>query len=269
MSEKFDKSSVVEDFCRMTYDMWQKGWDEANGGNISYLLTESELDSITSQTSGDQLFYLEDVPEIMVNKYLLISASGSQFRTLKHNPSVDAGLIKLEKNGFRVVDGFETGKRPTSEIYMHVLAHATRLEVDPLHRVVVHNHANNATALTLVVEPADKDYTFPLWQVLTESIVVFPDGVGVLPWQLPGTKDIGLNTAEKLRSCRIVVWAFHGILATGKDFQDCFGLIETVDKAAEIYINTLNLKNYQGLNNEQLLQVCQALNVNPRLEWFE
>src|SRR5699024_11246673 len=87
---------------------------------------------------------------------------------------------------------------------------------------------------------------------------------GVLPWQLPGTEKIGLATAEKLRDCRIVVWVYHGILATGSSFQDCFGLIETVDKAADIYMNTLRIKKFDGLSEANLLAMCKHLGVNPR-----
>ncbi len=37
----------------------------------------------------------------------------------------------------------------------------------------------------------EKELTLTLWQMSTECIVVFPDGVGVLPWMLCGTKEIG------------------------------------------------------------------------------
>jgi len=34
---------VVKDMMNTTYDMWKLGWDELNGGNISFLLTEEEV----------------------------------------------------------------------------------------------------------------------------------------------------------------------------------------------------------------------------------
>ena len=69
--------------------------------------------------------------------------------------------------------------------------------------------------------------------MITECIVVFPDGVGVLPWMVCGNEEIGLATAKKMETCRIVVWAHHGILASGSSLNDAFGLIETVNKAAK------------------------------------
>ena len=33
----------INELCHVTYDMWNKGWDEYNGGNVSYRLTENEV----------------------------------------------------------------------------------------------------------------------------------------------------------------------------------------------------------------------------------
>ncbi|MGT2910475.1 rhamnulose-1-phosphate aldolase [Streptococcus cameli] len=263
MKTSFENSPIMAELCELTYDMWNKGWDEYNGGNVSCILTASDLEYLNLDSCIKNVI-VENIPNNMIGKYVLITASGSHFRTLKNHTSRDTGVIFVTQDGYNVIWGFEGNKRPTSEFYMHLLAHSQRLEIDPDHRVVVHNHAPNATAFSLVSKHDDKSYTLPLWRVLTESIVVFPDGVGILPWELPGTLEIALNSIEKLKECRIVVWAFHGILATGKDFQDCFGLIETVDKAAQIHLQTMNIKNYEGLSDQDLYAVCQVLKVNPR-----
>lgn len=65
----------------------------------------------------------------------------------------------------------------------------------------------------------------------TECIVVFPDGVNVLPWMLCGTNEIGLATAEKMQTARLlVVWTRHGIYDAGKDLDETFGLVETAER---------------------------------------
>ena len=33
----------VEEMCRLTANMYRLGWDERNGGNISYMLDEKEV----------------------------------------------------------------------------------------------------------------------------------------------------------------------------------------------------------------------------------
>lgn len=268
----------INELCHVTYDMWNKGWDEYNGGNVSYRLTENEVKTLEKDLEKTPYsFYPDnrietevlDVPKHIQGEYILITASGSHFRTLCLQPHVDTGIIKLTSKGYQVVAGFVTGKRPTSEIFMHILAHAARLKVDPNHRVVIHNHATNIAVYSLLDEVTSESLTLDLWSVLTESIVVFHDGIAVLPWEVPGTQLIGVDTARELETHRLVVWAKHGVLSTGKDYQDCFGLIETADKAAHI---ALELKRVSGksvsennvLSKADLRNICDVLGVEGK-----
>lgn len=126
MENKFLSSKPVEGMLDVTYTMWSTGWDEANGGNVSYILDDEELKLLCEDNK--EIIELVNIPENMIGKYLLITASGSQFRTLKDTPLEDLGVIKIHKEGYEIVWGFVTGKRPTSELYMHLLSHSTRLK---------------------------------------------------------------------------------------------------------------------------------------------
>lgn len=267
----------INELLEVTYDMWQHGWDEYNGGNVSYRLTKEEIGTLRHDLE-DTLFTYNDsqeevdvlsVPDNMQEEYLLITASGSHFRTLKNQPEIDTGIIRITSTGYQVIAGFNSGKKPTSEIFMHILAHSARVSQNPNHRVVIHNHATNIVIYSLLEEITSRRLTIELWSVLTESIVVFPDGIAVLPWEVPGTYQIGLDTAHELKKHRLVVWAKHGVLSTGVSYQDCFGLIETADKAANI---ALKLRSTSGksiqdnniLTTDDLEKVCQKLQVKGR-----
>lgn len=269
MSDKFISSKPVQELANLTYDMWHRGWDEYNGGNVSYLLSPEEVSQFESEFNENRSVDVPNMPNDLIGRYLLITASGSHFRTLKNRLLTDAGVVKITESGYTIVWGMENDRRPTSEIYLHVLSHNARASVDPDHKVIVHNHATNVVRMGLVAEPNDKAYTLPLWRVLTEGVYVFYDGIGVIPWEVPGTESIGLATANKLQTSRIVVWANHGVMASGKSFQDCFGLIETVDKAAGIYLDTLALMNNPGLNDDQIKAFGASLNLVPREDIFE
>ena len=54
-------------------------------------------------------------------------------------------------------------------------------------------------ALTLVLPLDDKVFTRDLWESATECPVVFPDGVGVVPWMVPGGREIAVKTAELMK----------------------------------------------------------------------
>ena len=120
-----------------------------------------------------------------------------------------------------------------------MMSHISRLEVDPTHRIVMHTHPTYTIAMNTVCPVDEKDFTHKLWQSNTEAVVVFPDGVGVLPCMVCGTKEIGEATAEKMKKFRLVVWTNHGIYGTGKTMDEAFGLIETVEKTAQIYMLAL------------------------------
>ncbi|UKI14117.1 MAG: class II aldolase/adducin family protein [Clostridiales bacterium] len=104
------------------------------------------------------------------------------------------------------------------------------MKIDPKHRVVMHTHPTYTICMSAVVKTDDKVFTEKLWRNNTEAIVVFPDGVGVLPCMVCGTNEIGEATAEKMKKYRLVVWTNHGIYGVGKDIDEAFGLIETVEK---------------------------------------
>ena len=98
----------------------------------------------------------------------------------------------------------------------------------------------NLIALTYVLPLTDRDFSRALWQSATECPVVFPEGVGVCPWMVPGGADIAMATSEKMKTYQAAVWAQHGLFASGPDFDITFGLAHTIEKAAEIYVKVLS-----------------------------
>ena len=75
----------------------------------------------------------------------------------------------------------------------------------------------------------------------TECPIVFPDGIGVVEWMVPGGKEIGIKTSEIMKTKNVAIWAHHGIFCAGHDFDEAFGLLHTVEKAAEILVKVLSM----------------------------
>lgn len=144
------------------------------------------------------------------------------------------------------------------------MSHMARLKVNPSNRVVMHSHPGKLLAMTYVHDLDEKAFTRTLWQMCTECIVVFPDGVNVLPWMLCGTNEIGEATAEKMVTARLVVWAQHGIYGAGADLDETFGLIETAEKAAEIYMSIAHLPIKNTISDEQMWLLAERFNLTPR-----
>ena len=78
---------------------------------------------------------------------------------------------------------------------------------------------------------------------------------------LCGTSEIGKATAEKMKEFRLVVWAMHGIYGAGKTMDETFGLIETVEKAAQIYMLTAHLPRVNTIKDEDMLKLLELFKV--------
>ena len=144
---------------------------------------------------------------------------------------------------YRICWGLVNGGRPTSELPSHLMNHEVKKEVtNGKHRVIYHAHPTNVIALTFVLPLEDKVFTRELWEMATECPVVFPDGVGVVGWMVPGGRDIAVATSELMKKYDVAVWAHHGLFASGEDFDLTFGLMHTVEKSAEILVKVLSIR---------------------------
>jgi rhamnulose-1-phosphate aldolase len=123
--------------------------------------------------------------------------------------------------------------------------------------------------MTFVHELEDRSFTRTLWKMMTECIVVFPEGVGVLPWMICGNDEIGLATAEKMKEYRICVWAQHGIFAAGRNLDEALGLIEAVEKAADIYIKVMNGNILQSITDAGLKALAEAFGLDYRRNFLD
>ena len=245
--------------------LYKHGWDERNGGNLSYILTEEEAQEICDVNKTKRQFHYNfDMSEI-VGKYFIITGTGKYFKNCKKDPENNLGLLKVsDKNTLSLLWGFNDGARPTSEAPTHLKCHIERLKVDSKQRVVIHCHTTNIICMTHICPLDSNFFTETLWKMQTESIVVFPEGVAVLPWILCGGEEIGIATAELMVEYRSVIWAQHGIFCTGKSLDEVFGLIETIEKAAEIYMKICDKKIYQSISNDNLIEIANAFNIEYR-----
>ena len=124
-----------------------------------------------------------------------------------------------------------------------MMNHEVKKEVtNGKHRVIYHAHPTKVIALTFVLPLEDKVFTRELWEMATECPVVFPDGVGVVGWMVPGGRDIAVATSELMKKYDVAVWAHHGLFASGEDFDLTFGLMHTVEKSAEILVKVLSIR---------------------------
>ena len=260
-------ANYVQEMIEVTTNLYRLGWDERNGGNISYLLEKNEVLPFLNPTE-----LIREIPMIfdaasLAGKYFIVTGSGKYFKNVQANPAENLGIIRVKEDGktLQLLWGLEDGAVPTSELPSHFMSHMARLEVDPENRIIMHNHATHLLAMSFTHDLDEKAFTRTLWQMCTECLVVFPEGVSILPWIVPGTTEIGEATAAKMKETRLVLWPQHGIYGAGKDMDEVFGLIETAEKAAEVYTYVCAQGGIkQTISDENLRLLADSFGVTPR-----
>lgn len=234
---------AMQGFIRMCMDGWDQGWHERNGGNLTYRMTEEDVNLCRPFFHVPGPWVTMDVQaENLAGEYFITTGSGKYFRNVEPDPVHSLGIVEINGEGsaWRIVWGLEDEGKPTSEFPSHFMNHSVRkATTNGANRVIYHCHATNIIALTYVLPLTDRDFSRALWQSATECPVVFPEGVGVCPWRVPGGADIARATSEKMKTYQAAIWAQHGLFASGPDFDTTFGLAHTIEKSAEIYWKVL------------------------------
>ena len=232
----------VQNFMKMTNDAWLKGWHERNGGNISYRLTSENVESIKNIIDENRDYSPIGVTvKNLANEYFLVTGSGKFIRNVAVDLEANVGIVKIDEKGenYKVVWGLVNGAKPTSELPSHLMSHSVKFEAtNGKHRVIMHSHATNLIALTFVL-PLDG-------AVFTEA------------------------TSELMKKHDVVIWAHHGVFCSGEDLDLTFGLMDTVEKSAEILVKVLSMGGKrQTISSDNFRDLARDFNVTISEEYLK
>ncbi len=272
---RIEEVPAVEGFIRLCTDGWEQGWHERNGGNLTYRMKKEDVDAARP--------FFDETPRPWVNmgvqadnlagEYFITTGSGRFMRNVQLDAAANIGIVEINDKGdsWRIVWGLSNGARPTSEFPSHFMNHSVRKEVTGgANRVIYHCHPENIIALTFILPLDDKTFSRVLWQSMTECPVIFPEGVGVVPWMVPGGPEIAQATSKLMKKYQAAVWAHHGIFVSGPDFDTAFGLAHTIEKSAEIYVKILSTGRpiLQTITDEDLLAIEPSFHITLNREFL-
>lgn len=260
---------IISGYIRMCNDGWLQGWHERNGGNLTYRMRAQEVEQCRPffKSIPGEWVKMGVQAENLSGAYFLSTGSGKFLRNVILEPQNNICILEINKAGdsWRIVWGLENGGKPTSEFPSHFMNHSVRkAATNDQCRVIYHAHTPSLIALTYVLPLTSRDFTRVLWQSATECPVVFPGGVGVVPWMVPGGADIAMATSELMKQYDAAVWAHHGLFCSGPDFDITFGLMHTIEKAADIYVRALSAgqgKIRQTITDDNLRAIAKEFGV--------
>ncbi|MDO4622077.1 MAG: rhamnulose-1-phosphate aldolase [Eubacteriales bacterium] len=263
-------TKCMDAYIRLCNRGVEQGWHERNGGNLTYRMTEEDV----LECKG----YFNAVPgewvkmnvsaENLANEYFIVTGSGKFLSNVSLEPQNAIAIVEINDAGdsYRIVWGLTDGGKPTSEFPTHFMNQSIRKRVtNGENRVIYHAHTPNVIALSSVLPVSSEIFTRMLWKSATECCVVFPGGVGVVPWMIPGGSDIALATCAMMEKYDAAVWTNHGLFVSGPDFDIAFGLMHTIEKAAEVAAIALAARGGKAplnvISDDSLRQIGEAFGV--------
>jgi len=207
------------------------------------------------------------VPEL-AGRTFLVSGSGRRLREIVHDPAANLGCVVVEEGG-ETARFFTSPRRlftrPTSEFNSHLAVHHDQVTRSGTNfHALIHAQPPYLTFLSHIPRYRDETYLnhhLLRWQ--PETIVHLPEGLGVVPFLLPGSAELMAATVASLRQHRIVIWAKHGVMArSDQSVKRAADRIEYAETAARYeYFNLRNGEPADGLSREEILAICAAFGV--------
>ena len=266
-------------FVRLCGDGWLQGWHERNGGNLTYRLTDGQAAAcrpLFAEEPGEWVNMGVQADNLR-GAFFATTGAGSYMRNVQLDPARNVGIVEINGAGdaYRIVWGLKGDGKPTSEFPSHFMNHSVKAAATGgAHRVIYHAHPDNVIALTKVMPLDAREFSRALWKAMTECIMVFPMGVGVVEWMVPGGAEIARATSELMKTYDAVIWAQHGLFASGPDFDTTFGLMHAIDKAAKIHGAALMLNGGSGdfantIDDDGLRAIAREFNLAVNEEFLD
>lgn len=216
-----------------------------------------------------------DLPEAvpgLAGGVFLVSGSGRRMREIIHDPSANLGCLVVEASG-------RTGKlytspdrlfaRLTSEFNSHLAVHTDQVQTSGTNfHAVLHAQPPYLTYLSQV--PAYRDETYLNRRLLRwqpETIMNLPEGIGLVPFEVPGSQKLREATVASMRRHRIAIWAKHGVVARSDvSVKRAMDRIEYAEAGARYeYMDLVAGGKAEGLTVEEIRAVCASQNIQQEI----
>ena len=251
----------IDKVAEVALYLWQKGWAERNGGNITVNISEwvddemQKLPAISEpRPIGKRLEHLEGC-------WFYCKGTGKRMRDLARKPMESGSIIRILPGceSYEIVA--DAPVAPTSELPSHLAVHDDLLAKGSPYRASLHTHPIELVALTHSRKWMQKDVaTNMLWSMIPETKAFCPRGLGMVPYMLPSSVELAEATIKALNDdYDVVMWEKHGVFAVDTDIISAFDQVDVLNKSAQIYIAARNMGfEPEGMSQAQMRELSEA-----------
>ncbi len=243
--------------------LWQKGWAERNGGNITINITEFIDDEIRQMPAISEVKSIGTTLPHLKGCYFYCKGTNKRMRDLARWPMDNGSVIRILDDCASYVIIADQPVQPTSELPAHLSMHNYLIAKGSTYKASLHTHPIELIAMTHHRPFLEKDVlTSLLWSMIPETKAFCPRGLGIIPYKLPGSVELAEATIKELDDYDVVMWEKHGVCAVGEDIMDAFDQVDVLSKSAQIYINGKNMGfEPEGMSQVQMREMSIAFNL--------
>jgi rhamnulose-1-phosphate aldolase len=211
------------------------------------------------------------VPEL-AGMTLVITGSGRRLRDVIQEPTANLGCLVVDPDG-KTGQLYTSPKRLfanlTSELNSHLAVHRDQVvHTGTNFDAVIHAQPRHLTFLSHIPRYRDEKYLnqhLLRWE--PETLINLPEGVGFVPFNVPGSQALMAATLEKLHQHRVVIWSKHGVVArSDTSVKRASDRVEYAETAASYeYLNLTVGEQGEGLSLDEIHAICKAFNVEQSI----
>ena len=247
-------AAEVEKVAEVAGYLWQKGWAERNGGNITVNVTEYVDDVIKAMPAISEVKPIGAVLPHLKGCYFYCKGTQKRMRDLARRPMENGSIIRILDDCASYVIIADSPVMPTSELPSHLSVHNYLISKGLPYKASVHTHP-----IELVAMSHNNNL---LWSMIPETKAFCPRGLGIIPYKLPSSVELAEATIRELDDYDVVMWEKHGVFAVDVDVMAAFDQIDVLNKSALIYIAAKNMGfEPDGMSQEQMKEMSVAFNL--------
>ena len=251
-------TAEVEKVAEVAGYLWQKGWAERNGGNITVNITDVVDDEIRALPAISEVFPIGTTLPHLKGCYFYCKGTNMRMRDLARRPMENGSIIRILEDCASYVIIADNPVKPTSELPSHLSVHNYLISKGSPYKASVHTHPIELVAMTHTQKFMEKDVaTKLLWSMIPETKAFCPRGLGMVPYLMPSGVELGEATIRTIDDdYDVVMWEKHGVFAVDTDVMSAFDQIDVLNKAAQIYIAAKNMGfEPEGMSDEQMKEL--------------
>jgi rhamnulose-1-phosphate aldolase len=203
---------------------------------------------------------------------VICTGSGRRLRDVRADPAANLGIAAIGADGRSAVlhsSHQRLFERLTSEWNSHLAVHDDQVQRTATNfHAIIHAQPRHLTYLSHVPAYADEAFfNARLLRWEPETIINLPSGIGVLPFEVPGSAALMAANVQSLRRHRVVLWGKHGVMArSDRSVTRAADQIEYAETAAAYeYMDIVAGGRAEGLTPEQIRAVVRAFGVETTL----